>query len=276
MNRKHKFLVINAFVLKLIALLSILSDHVAFAFVNFNSRFYVPMRVFGQLAFVLFAFFIVQGVIHSRNRHKYLLRLFYLYITLQVFSLIAYFATGSSFPNVFMTLLTGAALLTYVHERKWKNVYLLVPFVITLTTTIIFLITHNEVLYLFTGDYDIYGLAVIIAFYAAYLLTNIYLKNRSLEYFDNEKALLTANNYQITFNAFSCISLFVVHGIWYIFGVFQLTQTDSFMQHWALLVLLLLPFYNGKLGHNSKAWRVVYYLFFPVHLVILALITQLI
>ncbi len=270
----NRFLVINAFVLKIIALLSVLSDHIAFAFVSPNSAFYVPMRTFGRLAFPLFAFFIVQGVIHSRNRYKYLLRLSYLYIALQIFIFVAYFAAGEAFQNVFLTLLSGAALLTYIHERKWKRLYLLLPVVIHLTLSIVNIFVYNETLLLFAGDYEIYGTAVIIGFYLASVFTTLFLKQQSATYFNDETTLLETPSAQLAFNSFSSISLFVVHGIWYIFGVFELTNTDPVLQHWALLLLFILPFYSGKLGHNSKAWRTIYYLFFPVHLVLIALILQ--
>lgn len=271
-----RVLFINAFVLKIIAILSVLSNHINFAFMRPQNVLYTPMIVFGRLAFPLFAFFIVQGIIHSRNRYKYLLRLAYLYIVLQVFALVAYFASGSSFANIFLTLASGAALLTYIHERRWKRVYLLIPIVIHLTLSIINIFVYHPVLFLFTGDYELYGTAVIIGFYLASIFANLYVRHQGTAYFNDEKALLGTLSAQFAFNIFSSISLFVVHGIWYIFGVFELTNAEPVLQHWALLLMFILPFYNGELGHNSKTWRIIYYLFFPVHLVIIALIVQLI
>lgn len=274
MNKK-KHLFLNAFTLKIIAILSVLSDHIAFAFVR-DDNLHNAMRLFGRLAFPLFAFFIVQGIIHSQNRNKYLLRLTYIYLIMQLFITISYGFAGQSFANVFMTLLSGAALLTYVHERRWKEVYLLLPAAITIATNIAYLYITNDVLLMFTGDYGNYGLFMIIAFYAAYRLTNVYLTYKSAEYFGTEETTVFNEDYERVFNTFSSISLFVTHGIWYILVVLGSKSTVYGMQHFALLTILLLFFYNGKLGHNSKVWRWIYYLFFPVHLALLALISILI
>ncbi|HZJ89497.1 MAG TPA: TraX family protein [Bacilli bacterium] len=272
---KRNIRFINAFALKIIAILSVLSDHIAFAFVR-NDTLHNMMRIFGRLAFPLFAFFIVQGIIHSRNRNKYLLRLTYIYIVLQVFIAIAYFFSGTSFPNVFMTLLSGAAFLTYLHEKRWKEVYLLVPILVTVALNITANYVNNDVLMMFTGDYGNYGLFMIVSFYAAYVLTKQYLEMQNIKYFNTPSDTPLDESYEKVFNVFSSISLFVTHGIWYIFEVFSISNTSAGMQHYALLTIVLLLLYSGKLGHNSKVWRWIYYLFFPIHLAIIALITLLI
>lgn len=272
---KRNIRFINAFSLKIIAILSVLSDHIAFTFIR-NDNLHNIMRTFGRLAFPLFAFFIVQGIIHSRNRNKYLLRLTYIYLVLQVFITVAYFATGTTFANVFMTLLSGAAFLTYIHEKRWKDVYLLVPIIATITTNTTALFVTNDVLNMFTGDYGNYGLFMIVSFYAAYVFTKKYLEMQNIKYFGIPENTPLDESYDKIFNVFSSISLFVTHGIWYIFEVFTISNTTAGMQHYALLTIVLLLLYNGKLGHNGKVWRWVYYLFFPVHLAILALISQII
>lgn len=272
---KRNIRFINAFTLKIIAILSVLSDHIAFAFIR-DDKLHNIMRTFGRLAFPLFAFFIVQGIIHSRNRNKYLLRLTYIYLVLQLFITVTYFFNGSSFANVFMTLLSGAAFLTYVHEKRWKDVYLLIPITITLGTNIAANYVNNNVLFMFTGDYGNYGLFMILSFYAAYVFTKKYIEMQNIKYFGTPEDTPLDESYDKVYSVFSSISLFVTHGIWYIFEVFSISNITQGMQHYALLTIVLLLLYNGKLGHNSKVWRWIYYLFFPVHLAIIALITLLI
>lgn len=65
----------SAEVLKLIALLSMLIDHIGAALVSSPSQLYTVCRKVGRLAFPIFAFFIVEGFIHTKNIKKYLFRL---------------------------------------------------------------------------------------------------------------------------------------------------------------------------------------------------------
>lgn len=64
--------------LKIIALLTMTIDHLAIFLydASFITAYeYIPLRVIGRLAFPLFAFMIVEGVLHTKNLKQYLLRL---------------------------------------------------------------------------------------------------------------------------------------------------------------------------------------------------------
>ena len=67
---------LNGFVLKVIAIVSMIIDHVAFTFFDGGSTIYFVCRAIGRLAFPIFAFLLVEGFVHSKNRAKYALRLF--------------------------------------------------------------------------------------------------------------------------------------------------------------------------------------------------------
>ena len=77
----------SAFVLKIIAMITMFIDH-------FGARLMgnMPaMRVVGRIAFVLYAFMAVEGFRHTSNRSKYLLKLFVLAIVSEIpFNLMEY------------------------------------------------------------------------------------------------------------------------------------------------------------------------------------------
>lgn len=271
----NKHLVLSSFVLKIVAMIAVIIDHTAVIFINPNSTLYLVMRIIGRLAFVLYSFFVFEGVRHTKNKSKYFLRLFYLYLILQamiIFVLI--YDPFHVINNVFLTLLAAAGLLIYLEEKKWQNVYYLIPLVVTLTFTTISYFNNNPWFLVFAGEYGFYGLVLILSFYGAHKFAT-YLLNK---YPSNEN---TQDNYtqksaQQVYNVASCVSLLIVTSVWYILSVYFSEIRDAGIQSYALLVIPLLLLYSGELGHNSKLWRKIYYGFFPAQAGIFALLSLLI
>lgn len=109
-------------VLKLLACLSMLLDHIAayapncipgigdvlFSIGSKEITIYYLMRSAGRLAFPIFAFLIAEGFIHTRNRTKYAINLLAFAIISEIPFNLAY--SGNFFSpkqNVFFTLLFG-------------------------------------------------------------------------------------------------------------------------------------------------------------------------
>ena len=61
--------------LKVIAVLSMVTDHSAYYLMEHGTLLYEVMRCFGRIAFPVFAFLIAEGFRHTRNRMKYFLQL---------------------------------------------------------------------------------------------------------------------------------------------------------------------------------------------------------
>ena len=65
----------SAFALKLLALLSMVCDHTAAVLLTV-SPLYDPLRAFGRMAFLIYAFFLAEGFRRTRSAPRYALRLF--------------------------------------------------------------------------------------------------------------------------------------------------------------------------------------------------------
>ncbi len=116
---------VSGAVLKWFAIITMLMDHFGAAFLEgmfsargyrwgtgiFSYNFCIAMRIIGRLAFPVFCFLLIEGLVHTRSRWKYLLRL-------AVFALLsdvpfdrAFFQSWFTLKhqNVFFTLMLGLA-----------------------------------------------------------------------------------------------------------------------------------------------------------------------
>ncbi len=243
---------ISGSTIKMIAIIAMLIDHAAATILErmmiqsgidpFSANgigepiaiIYLIMRIIGRLGFPIFIFLLIEGLEHTRNRWKYLVRM-------AIFALVSEipfdFAFNLSkteifsgriidftYQNVFFTLSIG--LLTIigiqsVGRTEWKmvgKVFMNIGITIVGMTLAFFLRTD-------------YGAIGVLAIVIMYLLRK-------------KKTLATA---------MTCVVL----------------MFSSFLEASAFLVLLPIDFYNGKRGWNLK-W--VFYAFYPVHLFILWLI----
>ncbi len=97
MKERKPWQVLNGTALKLIAMVSMVFDHVGDNF--FPEQTW--MRVIGRMALPIFAFCVAEGYLHTRNRKKYLLRL-------------GVFALVSEIP---FDLVTAGKLLEFGHQN---------------------------------------------------------------------------------------------------------------------------------------------------------------
>lgn len=57
--------------LKVIAMISMVIDHIALYLMDDSTVLYETMRCIGRIAFPVFAFLIAEGFIHTRSRYRY-------------------------------------------------------------------------------------------------------------------------------------------------------------------------------------------------------------
>ncbi|ABX43724.1 TraX family protein [Lachnoclostridium phytofermentans] len=251
--RKERTTTLNSFTLKLIACFTMLIDHFTTIFVpryttplfhitlssyELDVTWYVVGRSIGRIAFPIFAFLIVEGFFHTRNRMKYLLRL----LLFAVISEIPYDYAFWGFPNmnlklllykqnVFFTLAIGLLTIIiydYIKNRMHSNTMWMTLF------GVLTIIGGTGLLILVQADYSEYGYGVllIVGFYLAY-------GNRNLR-----------------------MLLFIL-----LVGFFR-----GGIEFMAILAAPFLYYYNGERG--TKRFKYAFYTFYPLHLVILQGIYQ--
>lgn len=116
----HSFLGLSGSALKIIALVSMLTDHSAYYLLEHETTLYEAMRSFGRIAFPVFAFLIAEGFSHTRNRLRYFLTLLGFAVASEVPWLLLNGADGTH--NVMFTLALGVgalAIFEKYHQRKF-------------------------------------------------------------------------------------------------------------------------------------------------------------
>ena len=233
----------TSFSLHIMAMVFMLCDHLWGTVVSGNDW----LTCIGRLTFPLYAFMLVEGYFHTRSLKKYVYRLL-------IFALISEIpfdlAMGSSvfYPvhqNVLWSFLISIGLI-HINEkvkdkRLWRRILtgaatVCVGYVVGLVTFV---------------DYYHAGILTVLVFY--------FFRGKSwwrclgqlvcLWYINVE--MLGGLSYEIS-----------------ILGQIHFLPRQSF----ALLALIPIWMYRGKQGYHSKALQYGYYVFYPLHLLILGLL----
>lgn len=234
--------------LKIIACLLMLIDHLGAAL--FPEV--VILRMIGRLSFPIFAYLIAVGYSKTHSFSKYLNRLFIFALISQIpfsmafgeavsihsFSDFLRFFVVSPYPhlNIFFTL--GLGLLTI---RIWDKEE-------SRLGKIIIIISLGIIAKVFYTDYDMYGVAMMLAFY-------IFRDNKI-------KTIISQVSVYILFSA-SQILLYL-----YKFPGTTL-ELAWFTQGLSILALIFIFMYNGEKGKDLKYF---FYAFYPVHLLAIGVI----
>ena len=230
----------TSFILKCIAMISMLIDHTSVAYFGQTTLF----NVIGRIAFPIFAFQISEGYIHTKNLKKYLLRLFCFAIISQVpFMLFDSMFTNNFSFNIFGTLFVGLlAILLYdkisnctFELTKDKKFNLTINKIFGFIPAILLCIVSEVCCF----DYGFWGVAIIFLFY----------------FFKNDKLGM------VIFYITSCIIKYginiIIYGYHYLYILLCIGT---------ILPIIFICLYNGKQGKKIKY---LLYAFYPVHLLIL-------
>jgi len=229
----------NSLTLKIIALTTMIIDHMGAAF---PETFGPWFRVVGRLAFPIYVFLIAEGFFYTKNHLKFLLRLFAFAIISEPFFDMALNGAGIADvnffadTNIFYTLfLGGAAIVAY--QILWEKVSIL-----AFAPLVLFMWLAHAL----TSDYGAYGVLFIFAMY--------WIRHNKLVFF----ALLCLWPYVDLVRA--------AHE----FGFAVVPIHFWLMIPATLLTVLPVALYNGKRGPGSRFVKWFFYASYPVHLGVLA------
>ena len=232
--------------LKLLACLFMLIDHAGLMlFPSFKI-----FRIIGRLAFPIFAFFIAEGCKYTRNRLK---RLLLLLVPGVVFELVYVIYSGELEGNVFLTFSLSVLLIYCLqYAKKQFHTGKALSRILSVLLLSVSLVAGAVIATLVGVDYGFVGVLVpvIIAF---------------THYREGETA-----------ESFKAIDTHAVHLLALLVGTILLTldaQIGS-IQIWCLLSVPLVALYSGRPG--SRGLKYFFYVFYPLHLLILEGIASLV
>ena len=220
--------------LKIIAVLSMVADHCAYFLLEPDAPLYNVLRCFGRIAFPVFAFLIAEGFAHTRNRTRYFLSLLGFAIISEVPWYLLNGIDGTH--NVMFTLFLGVAALA-VFDRLCEHGPLCCFSILILC----FLAWWSGV------DYDWRGILMIAIFYM--------LRHQTIQPW--------LSRHHVGFPSQAII---------------QILFTFPLMMHYgivgAALASICIFLYDGTRGNIKGAVaKYSFYAFYPIHLIILYLIS---
>ena len=237
----HKMKILNASHLKLIAMVCMLIDHTWGVLVTDHQW----MNCVGRLAFPIFAFQIAEGYAHTKNFKKYLLRMFLFALVAEIpYNLMSGGWWINPFgQSVLFTFCLSLLLIRLMDLASGKSMALRLLIIAAVLVLGWLLGTVTFV------EYHGAGVLTVLVFW---LFRNVRF------------------GWLIQLAAMVYINFEMLGGLGFEVG-------STFIPNQAFAVLAMIPIllYNGKQGWTSKGFQYACYAFYPVHILILVLISVL-
>ncbi|MEK8131895.1 TraX family protein [Paenibacillus filicis] len=231
---------LNAFQLKIIALLVMLMDHLYFSFPEVFPVWFHPLSRFVA---PMFAFLMVEGLFHTRNKLNYNLRLLGFAVFMQIGNLIinGLFASEQVriYNNIFMTLAVGLIIISLFEQSKKRAGISRIGFI------------AGALLLIPVGLFFTEGGMVQIPFI---LITYFFRRSMSKKMIGY--ALLSVGLFLISYVPYETVS-----------ETIQMLMINS-----DFLFITVIPFillYRGERGLSNHFSKYLFYVFYPLHLWIL-------
>ena len=225
----------SSFALHIIAMIFMLCDHMWATILD-----YEWLTCIGRIAFPIFAFLITEGYIHTSNINKYIKRMVIFAIITEIpFNLMV--SASPIYPfhqNVLWTFVISLLTLKYLNFDNVKNSFKSI--LIILLSIIIATVTMC--------DYFGAGVMMVVGFY-------IFRKSKLLQ--------LLMMIY---------VNMILLQGYSYPIDIAGYTYYFP-QQGFALLSLIFIWLYNGKQGYHAKWFKIFCYAFYPLHMLILYILT---
>lgn len=233
--------------IKLIAIIAMSIDHIAwYLYPGYSlNPLALIMHMIGRITCIIMCYMVAQGYYHTKNLNKYILRLFVFALISHipyVLTSINYIDYKSFIPfyygevlnqtSIMLSLTIGLIMLKIANSEL--NSYLKVLFIIVLCFIAL------------PSDYSCIASLWIVVFGC----------NRN----DFKKQFIFVSFYLIIYMIIYCLTIDLTYGLLHIF---------------VLLAFPIINMYNGKRGSNpllNKVMKWFFYLYYPIHLLILGLI----
>lgn len=226
-------------VLKIIACISMLIDHMGYIlFPNV-----LILRLIGRIAFPIFAFLLAEGCFYTRNKLRHFLVLLGFATIMQVVLFAATKMTSFSIFVHFSIAVGICYLIDFIDDFiRNKKIILGIIFILLVLCILIGLIIVDNITDYFRANYGIYAILLPIILY----VIRKYVKK-----------------YHLFVNIGAIILVLVFMNYFYAHAYYQL---------YGIIACLFILFYNGKKGIFNLKY--LFYIFYPLHMVILYAISM--
>ncbi len=238
----NKIRMLNGNVLKILAAVFMVIDHVGLMFFPYDIAF----RIIGRLAFPIFAFMISEGARYTKNKPKYLLTIagfaFVCQVVFFVFSNSLYMSILVTFTLSIITIYALSYFKKCLFSKEcklWQKLLSGALFVLTVLAVALL----NRI---FEIDYGFFG-----------CMAPVFASLFDFRGIEVPKPVAMADNLYVRLVPFGICLLLLARGSWDI-------------QIYSLLSLILLACYSEQRGRVNLKY--FFYIFYPLHLVLLTAI----
>lgn len=235
--------------LKYIAIVAMVIDHSAHAFVPGNSWLYIVMRFIGRITGPVMFFAAAEGYHLTKNINRYLTRLA-IFAVISYFPFMYFFAGGTMAHldflrlNVIYTIFLGVLAIRI--RRELKN-----PVIKMLLIVVLFLLSVP-------GDWGTTGLLIMLVF--DYFYGNF--KNQAFTYCII--VVLKVGILSIVVN--------FINSLLFSYTAASSNYVGTIINMGMFLPIVLLYFYNRQKGSGGRFSKWFFYIFYPLHLLVLGLL----
>lgn len=242
---RQKTYQLTSFSLHIIAMSCMLFDHLWATVIPGNQW----MNFIGRIAFPIFAFLIANGYFHTHSKKNYLYRLFLFAILSEIpFNLInsdtLFYPFHQNVLWCFLISLLTIIWIEHVKEKNKKGIFLFKTIAILLLSFLLATICFV--------DYLGFGVLTVLLFY----------------FFHGNKWY----DYLGQFLGIYLINFIFIKGM--DIPIFTISEHTFYFptQGFAILSIIPIWLYRGKQGPHNKIIQYAFYAFYPVHLLLLAIL----
>ncbi len=284
-NSTKNWKICSGFVLKIVAFLTMTLDHIGVMSYSYGYNLVVfdIFRIIGRIAMPLFCFMIVEGVLHTKSFPKYILRLSILAVVISIALIVLVSVPSLGFEsmrdqgNIFLDLALGATTIFCLRLKGPKKLFSLLPFAYVLTSFIASKIEVTDHIlihwfpYFLRTQYGLMSFALILFFYLSYVIKDLFFKAHTKQIGVPEDTFAGTDFERNVLNITSALFLLTIVLLFHFFSDY-LTYQYLPVQIYALFAGAFILLYNGKRGYNSKWFEYGGYLYYPVHILVIALV----
>ena len=254
-------------ILKIIAIIIMILDHVASYFSkSFNQESYYILRNIGRIAMPIFVYILIQGYFYTKDRNKFIFRIFILatftqivlfilgYINFKYFS--NYYSTINNYLGILYSYVLSLILIKLIDEKKVinklsenKNLLLRINLII------IIIITYLN----FKIEFDMQ---------VPFLMIEIYLIEK-LFMVEDKLLLKQEHNIKLKLVYLSLIVIALLIST-------KFVGYSAGAKEMVILSIIFIGLYNGNRGKKNKLIQTLFYLVFPLQHIILYMLAMMV